>query len=226
MAGYYRLNALGFRVAPGSFVLPAEEFAPVVETSELGAAARREADRILADARSEADRMSSAAVEACEAEKRRGFEEGARDAQMKAMERLLRENVVLDAKLRRIEKDLSALVVACTRKLIEGFDDLARAEAVAKAALKTMRHEKKAELRVPSALYPRFRQSVTRFATEFPEIELIDVVEDATLVNSQIIVETAVGRVDGDLAQRLDDLDALLRGAHAEAHSQAKEEER
>lgn len=104
MVGYYRVSDLGFRVAPGSFVLPVEGFAPVAEASALIEAAQARAEEIVADA-----------VEARETEKQRGFEEGLREARLAAIERMLRESVVLDARLRDVEKDLTGLVVACTR---------------------------------------------------------------------------------------------------------------
>jgi hypothetical protein len=47
--------------------------------------------------------------------------------------------------------------------------------------------------------------------------ELVDVVEDSTLEGSHIILETSIGRVDGNIGQRLSDLDVIIHRAHASA---------
>ena len=80
MVAYYRLKEFGFRVAPGAFVAPAAEFDAIAQASALVEAARAEAQRIVEDAE-----------KVREAEKERGFREGAREAQLRAMEQLLKE---------------------------------------------------------------------------------------------------------------------------------------
>ncbi len=50
------------------------------------------------------------------------------------------------------------LVLACVRKLVDGFDDRAKAEATVRSALKQMRREKRAELRVAPSLWRPFQR--------------------------------------------------------------------
>jgi type III secretion protein L len=87
--------------------------------------------------------------------------------------------------------------------------------------MKQMRREKVAELRVSSSLHEHFRARISAIASEFPEVRLVDVVEDSTLEPSRVILETSIGRVDGDIAQRLDDLETVIRSAHAKASADA-----
>ncbi len=212
MVGYYRLNDFGFRLEAGTYVLEAQDAARLERANDILAEAEATAAKILVDAQT-----------AYEQEKKRGYEEGWQQARQTAVERLLHENVVLDKGLRKIERGIVNLVVDCVRKLIDGFDDVARAEAMVKSALKSMRREKKAELRVPPPLYAHFRKSIGRVSEEFPEIELVDVVEDASLEDSQIILETAIGRVEGNLGRRIEELALLLRDAHARANADRRE---
>ncbi len=200
MAHLYRIEPLGFRLAAGGHVLAAEEAAAIVEADALIAAARAEAAAIVEDAR-----------RVREDERQRGYEEGLAQAAIAAAERLLDESRVLDEGLRTIEQDLTRVVVASVRKLVGEFDDRERAESVVRAALRQMRREKRAELRVGPAHFAHFRDTIGAIIKEFPEIELVDVVEDGALDGTHGVVETPVGRVDADFNGRLDDLAALIR---------------
>jgi type III secretion protein L len=210
VVGYYRLNELGFKLSAGAHIIRRSEFA-----------ALEEANQILSDAEATAAQIGEEAKEAYEVEKQRGYEDGLVEARIHAVGQLLHENHQLDQGLLGIERDLSRLVAGCIRKFIDNFDDAARAEALVKAAMKQMRREKVAELRVPTKLYPHFRERITAIVNEFPEVQLIDVIEDPSLDPSRIILETSIGRVDGNIVQRLEDLEAVIRSAHAKIAADA-----
>jgi type III secretion protein L len=112
-----------------------------------------------------------------------------------------------------VERDLAAVVAASVRKLIDTFDDATRAEAVVRGALRQMRREKKAELRVSTEQLAHFRDAIGAIIKEFPEVELVDVIEDTSLTAPQVVLETSIGRVEGDFGQRLKELDEILRTA-------------
>ncbi len=210
MGGYYRLNTLGFKLSAGAHVVPRAEFTAI-----------EEANQILSDAEATAAEILQQAKGAYEAEKLRGYEDGLVEAQIESVGQLLHENQQLDQGLLGIERDLSRLVAGCVRKFIAGFDGAARAEALVNAAMKQMRREKVAELRVPTELYEYFRERITAIVSEFPEVQLVDVVEDPSLDPARIILETSIGRVDGNIAQRLNDLEAVIRSAHAKVSADA-----
>jgi type III secretion protein L len=201
MAGYYRLKELGFSLAAGAHVLPKDAVEPLAAATALVDEAHRSAEQIVADAR-----------EAYEAEKRRGYEEGLALAKLEAARMLLAETDLLDRKLAGAEAELTDVVVTAVRRLVQGFSDREKAEILVRAALKQMRREKKAELRVSHEQYFELRESITGILQEFPEVELVDVVEDPTLVAPQVIVETSIGRVEGDIGRHLDELEAIVTG--------------
>jgi type III secretion protein L len=206
MVGYYRLNEFGFKLAAGAHIVRRSDFAALQEASAL-----------LSEAEAASTQIRHQANETYHREKRRGYEDGLVEARIQSVGQLLDENRELDQGLLGIERDLARLVTDCVRKFIDGFDDIVRAETFVKAALKQMRREKVAELRVPTCRYGHFLEKIAAIASEFPEIKLVDVVEDPSLEPSRIILETSIGRVDGNIDQRLDDLEAVIRSAHARA---------
>jgi type III secretion protein L len=204
MVGVYRLKGMGYRVASGAHVVPAAAF-EALET----------ADRIVAAAEAEAARILGEAQAAHDAEMRRGHAEGLRQAQMEAIARLVGETAELDRGLAAAEGELTRLVVAAVKKIIAEFDEVARAEAVVKASLAHMRREKRAELLVPPALVEPLRARMAAILAEFPDVELVEVTADATLADDRVVLVSPIGRVDADLAGRIDALETVLRTAHA-----------
>lgn len=202
MVGYYRLKELGYRLPAGTQILSKEEFAPIAQATAL-----------LADAEARAAAIVAESEAAYQRECARGYEDGMAKARLEAAERLLEESGILDAKLREIERDLAQVVTTCVRKLVDTFDDITRAEATVRGALKQMRREKKAELRVSSEQLAHFRAAIGDIIKDFPEVELVDVIEDTSLVAPQVILETSIGRVEGDFGRRLAELEEILRTA-------------
>lgn len=214
MVAYYRLRELGFRLPAGASIIPKEEFRPVEDASAL-----------LAEAEARAREIVAGAEAAYQRECERGYQDGLARANLEAAERLLRESDILDAKLRDVEHDLANVVAASVRKLTDTFDDVARAEAVVRGALKEMRKERRAELRVAPEQLAHFRAAIGRIISEFPEVELVDVVEDSSLQAPQVVLETSVGRVEGDFGRTIDELERAIKTATARQPDRASENE-
>lgn len=204
MGDAYRLKEFGFDLPSGCHVLPDDT------VRALDAAAE-----IVRSAEARACDMSERAELAFEQRRRDGYEAGLDEARRESLRRLLAENAQLDAGLRACEADLARLVASCARKLLGDFDDGARAEAVVRDALRRMRREKRAELRVAPEQAAALRSRLGAILAEFPEIELVDVVPDAALTPPRIVLESRIGRVEGDFAARLAELDELILAAAA-----------
>ena len=202
MVGYYRIRELGFRLASGAHIIPKAVFEPVEGACAIVDAARQLSDTIVEDAKRTFEEM-----------KQRGYEEGMAQARLEAVERLVEEQRALDTRIAALEGDVSELVIAAVRSLVDSFDDNAKAEILVRASVRQMRREKKAELRVSPEQYPYLREAIGTIIADFPEVELVDVVADDTLVSPQIIVETAIGRVEGDMGRNIDDLALAIRNA-------------
>ncbi|MBC8130271.1 MAG: type III secretion system stator protein SctL [Rhizobiaceae bacterium] len=202
MVGYYRLRELGFRLSAGAHVLPKSAFAPIEAATDILVEADAMAAETLAQSRG-----------AYEEERRRGYEEGLAAARLDAAERLLRENDALDRSLAALEGGIVDIVIESVRRLVAEFDDRAKAETLVRRALKQMRREKRAELRVAPSQFDEMRGAIDGIIEDFPEVDLVDVVEDAALEAPQIILETSIGRVEGDLGASLQALEAAIRSA-------------
>ena len=202
MAGYYKLKPLGFTLAAGAHVLPRAEVEPIEAATALLDEAKQQAEAIVAEAR-----------QAFEDEKRRGYDEGLTAGRIEAARMLLAETELLDGKLAGIETELAGLVVASVRRLVQGFSDREKAEILVREALKQMRREKKAELRVAPEQYAELRDRIEDIRKDFPEVQLIDLVEDPALKPPQIVVETSIGRVEGDLGRHLEELERAITDA-------------
>ena len=210
MVGYYRLRDLGFRLPSGAQILSKAQFEPVDAASAL-----------LAEAEAQAARVVAVAGEEFVREQLRGYQEGRERAQLEAVEWLLGEERILDQRLADIEKRIASVVIASVRRLIEGFDDRLKAESMVRSALRQMRRERRAELRVSPEQLADMKLSIGSIVADFPEVELVDVVEDATLVPPQIILETKIGRVEGDLGRSIERLEATVRATLANAGKEA-----
>lgn len=200
MVGPYRLGRLDFTLPAGAHVLPPEMVRALEGATALLEAAEDKAAAIIADA----ERVHRE-------ERERGHREGLAAARLDAFERLIGESAGLDAALQALEPELTLLVLGSVAKLVDGFDERAKAEATVRSALKQMRREKRAELRVAPSQYAYFSESVASITAQFPELDLLDVVEDAGLVAPRVIVETPIGRVDGDLGDNIAGLERALR---------------
>lgn len=210
MVAYYRLKELGYALAPGTHVIPPEVFEPVAAATTLLSDAEARAAEIVAEAETAYARRSD-----------EGYADGLARAGLEAVERLLRESAVLDAGLKAVEAEMARIVAASVRKLVEGFDDHARAQAVVRGALRQMRREKRSELRVSSAQFPAFKANVAAIIADFPEVELVDVVEDTALTGAQVVLESSIGRVEAEFGASLADLEAIIRGVAEAAEARA-----
>lgn len=195
----YRFKDLGFQLPEGSGLIKADAAADLGRANDVVATAEERAAQIVEDAKQH-----------FESERARGFREGQDAAKQEALDRLLTEHQTLEQRLSAMESSLARLVTASVRKIVSSFNDADLAEALVHSALGKVRRENRVQLRVPETLTEAFKSRVDRLIAAFPEIEFIDLVEDPTLVAPNIILETAVGRIDCDLSTKLDDLDRLV----------------
>ncbi|MEL6681608.1 MAG: hypothetical protein AAFQ09_03070 [Pseudomonadota bacterium] len=195
----YRFKELGFRLPAGSGLIKAADTGKLTAADDIVVAARTQAAEIVKDAK-----------EHHESERARGFAEGQKAAQQAALDRLMQEQATLDAGLAKIDASLARLVLATVRKIIHDFDDISLAEALIKSGLTKVRREKRVQIRIPEALSEGLRARVDGLRTAFPHIEFMDIVEDPGLTAPNIVLETAIGRIDCDISAKLTQLEETV----------------
>jgi type III secretion protein L len=198
----YRLKELGFRIPVGGQIIKAAE-AESLSVSTL----------LVEEAEKKAAGIVEKAEQHYEEEKARGYREGLANAAMEAVNRLLDEEAVLETSLVSIDEDLADIVLACVRKIIGKFDDHALARAYIGNAVRQMRRQKRIRLSISSEQYGNIKEHIAAMAADFTEIDSIDVVESLSLTGTQFIMESEIGRIDGSVAENLDDLGAQLKTA-------------
>jgi type III secretion protein L len=194
-----RLIALGTALRPDAHRIPAGEAETLARAGEILAEAERQAAEIAEEAKRGYER-----------ECRRGFETGRAEGQAAVLKRVLEEQAVLDRNLADLEQDIAELAISVARAVIGKAAEGEVALALAQRALREMRREKRAELRVAPPLVAEVRARIESILGEFPEIELVNVVEDSSLEAGKVVLESKLGRVDADVEMLLAEFDAHL----------------
>jgi type III secretion protein L len=201
MVDYYRLKDMHLQLGAGTRIIKRAEMAELEEATDVLAAARQKAAEIVA----EAERLR-------EVERRRGYEEGLKTAETEAFERLIREQALLDDALERSRAEITDLVLGCARSIVQHFDPVDVAVSMTRSALGRMRREKRCQLFAPASIAADIQSRVAAILADFPEIELVDVVEDASLTAPDVVLVSALGRVSCSLDDAIAALEAALRG--------------
>lgn len=202
MVELYRLGEIGVGLSPAATVLKREAVDAVARAEDIVAAAEARAAEIIRDAE---------AVHA--AEKERGYREGKAEAAREALAAAIADQAALDAALARVEADLANLVIAAMRHILAEMEPLPVAQELARAGLRKMRQERRAQLFVAPSLAEGMRGTVEAITAHFPEVELLDVVEDPTLEPPSVVVQSSLGKVSCVLEDAIADVEVLVREA-------------
>lgn len=204
MVDYYRLKEIGLQLGAGTRIIKRAEMADLENATNIIIAARQRAADIVA----EAERLR-------EEERRRGHEEGLKAAEAETFERLIREQAQFDDALERSRAEITDLVLACTRSIVQHLNPADVAVSMTRTALGRMRREKRCQLFAPASIAAEIQARIETILADFPEIELVDVVEDAGLTAPNVVLVSALGRVSCSLDESMLALEAALRGGMA-----------
>ncbi|MGR3483846.1 MAG: type III secretion system stator protein SctL [Paracoccaceae bacterium] len=199
MADAIRLSLAGLTLPPRGGVLTRAEVEAAQGATDLLEAAGAEAEAIRA--RAVADREAAVAE---------GLAQGRAEAAREAAARLAAESAVLDRALAGVEAQLATLVADAVREIVGDIDADERIRRTVRAALAQMRSQKRARLHVPTEGLAPTRAAIAEIGAEFPEVELIDVIEDPKLGGTDLRLETDLGVVSFVMDDTLDELRALL----------------
>ncbi len=158
-----------------------------------------DAQATLAAAAAQAELITGQAEAALEAERRRGYEEGLEAARLEAAERLI-DNVAQQVEFfSRVESRMVDLVMDAVRTIVFGFDDRERLLAVVRNVLAAARSQKQVTLRLPPDQMSVLRPEVEQLKSQFPGLEVLELVADAQLSGDACVLESEVGVVEASL---------------------------
>ncbi len=147
--------------------------------------------------------ITGEAEAALEAERQRGYAEGLEAAKLEAAERLI-DNVAQQVEFfSRVETRMVDLVMEAVRTIIFGFNDRERLLATVRNVLAAARSQKQVTLRLPPDQMAHARAETDTLKSEFPGLEVLDLVADAQLSGDACILETEVGIVEASLETQM-----------------------
>jgi flagellar assembly protein FliH len=186
---------------------------PEERAAHIIAAARREADRILADARAEGQMI-----------RRRAREEGHEEGRQAGMEQAMQEyedglgiltrtaDVVVsqaDALVRAAERDLARLAVAVAGKVIQRSveQDPEIVLGIARAAISQTEGTRSLVLRVSPKDMELVLSAHDELVKSSPDLRNLKVVEDPRIERGGCVVEMEVGHVDARIDEQLNEIE-------------------
>ena len=201
MAGFIRLKPGGIEIEPGQRLLRAAAYREYADAAALIESARLEAERI--------HREAGAAFEA---EKRRGYEEGLRQARLEQAEQmmaLVADNIEFIAS---VERQMAEVVTAAVRKILGEFEEPELTLRLVRQALAVVRDQKRVTLRIAPELADAARAELQRLLAAHPGIGFLEVSPDPRLQPGACLLESELGVVEADLQTQLQALERALRG--------------
>ena len=193
-------GTLQAHIASGSRVVRAADIAAWAEAEGLIAAARAQADAIVAGAQA-----------AFEEERQRGYADGMAEAQMEQAEKMIDTVGRTIDYFARVEGDMVALVMAAVRKIIDGFDDAERVLIVVKNALSVVRNQKQMTLRLHPQQVDVVRSRVNDLLAAYPGVGYLDIVGDGRLSMESCILESEIGLVEASIEGQIKALEGAFQ---------------
>lgn len=188
------------QVDPSRLVMPSEEVAVWMDAQAL-----------LSRAREDADRIRQEALDALEAHKRKGYEEGLAAAQMEQAERMIDNASRMVDFFASVEQRMVGLVMESMRRIIDDFDDTQRVMAVVRSGLAVLRNQKQLTLRLAPQHVEAVKERAAELLSAFPGIGMLDIVGDSRLKGDAAILESDIGVVEASTEMQLQALEQGFR---------------
>ena len=193
-------RSLPMQLAPGTRIVPAADVAAWTDAQGLLAAARAQAQAIVASAQ-----------EQLAQERARGYAEGVAEAKMEQMEKMIETVGRTVEYFAAVENDVVTLVMGAVRKIIDGYDDNERVMMVVRGALSVVRNQKQMTLRVPPERLDSLRARVNELLAAYPGVGYLDMVADARLKGDACILESEIGLVEASMDGQITALEGAFR---------------
>ena len=191
-------RSLPMQLAPGTRIVPAADVAAWTDAQGLLAAARAQAQAIVASAQ-----------EQLAQERARGYAEGVAEAKMEQMEKMIETVGRTVEYFAAVENDVVALVMGAVRKIVDDFDDEQRVLTVVKNALSVVRNQKQMTLRLHPSQVETVRGHVNDLLAAYPGVGYLDILADGRLQPDACILESEIGMVEASIEGQI----AALQGA-------------
>lgn len=184
---------------PSQKIVTAEEYQTYLDAESLIAAARSEAEKIVADAHEEFERQ-----------KTEGYKQGLAQARMDIAEEMVDSVSKTVDYFSGLEGRIVDLVVKAVKKVIGELDDRDCIVRIVKNALAVARNQSKVTIRVCGDQLEAVQGRLDEIMRPYPAVQYIDVVADPRLQTGGCILETEIGVVDASIDVQLQAIEKSL----------------
>ncbi|MDF2377669.1 MAG: HrpE/YscL family type III secretion apparatus protein [Verrucomicrobiales bacterium] len=195
----FRLAKSQLEFVENRAILPAREYAALVEAEGLIEAARAEAERIRREAEEEYAKRRA-----------EGYEAGLEKGKAEIAERMVDYMGRSAAYFSKVEGVLIDVVMRAARRVIGEFDQKEVVERVVRRALEATRNEGHVTVRVAPALADDLKSRIGDILGGFPKVEFLEVVPDGRVPEGGCILETELGFVDASLETQFKAIEKAL----------------
>jgi type III secretion protein L len=189
------------QLAPQGKILRREEVSLWSKGEALLARTRVHADAILAMAHVSADE-----------ERMRGFSAGVNAARSEQAQLILDMVARRDMYLGSVEKDLIGVVANAVRKIVGEFDDFEKTRIAVAGALKALRKQAVATIRVGPSNYEEIRASASILMRLCPNLEVLEVEMDPRLKPGACTLISDIGVVETDIETQIRAIESAIGG--------------
>lgn len=193
---------MAFRIRNANSSISVDPSARVLKGETVDTMA--EAKDIIEQAKQEADQIRKDALDAFEAEKKRGFEEGIAEARLEEAERML-DNVSRTVNyFEKIEHDVVGLVSTAVTKVIGELDSQDLIFRIVRTGLAAVRTQNQVTVRLNPAESDAVKDKINDLLSAYPAISYLSVEPDVRLAPGACILETEIGSVEASLDTQLE----------------------
>jgi type III secretion protein L len=184
---------------PGSKIIPADEYAGIVNAKAIVERAKDQAKAIVTKASHQSQTTLAAADKVYEDEKQRGHAEGFEAGSQKVVETLFSMVEKGIEYVEKLEGTLVYVVRQSLAKILGEVEDNQKIVAIVRQALKMVKDSKGVKLRLHPDNVGVVRTRLDEVLATLPTSPTIDCSPDSTMTKDQCILETEFGIVDASL---------------------------
>lgn len=174
-------------------VLKEAEYAALLDAAQLLEAARREAERIVAQAARQAEERQ-----------RRGYEDGVQAGRAEVAQRMASDALASERQLHQLRSAMAGIVVKAVGQFMADADPALLYQAALLRVETLIRSESFVSVRVAPAQESALRRALTRLRSEAEWVPSVAVQPDPTLPDGACVVQTGSGTIEIGLQAQLD----------------------
>jgi type III secretion protein L len=182
----------GKLASAGTPVVKKDEFSALLEAREIVASAHRYGDALKAEMR-----------EQVEAARRAGYEAGMKQARTDFSSTVVSTVAEMETAFARLELRIVNTVMGALQQILGRIDDRTLMEQLVRRVLSQSRQGKQLRLRVAAGQFDEVNQWLSEVIKEFPDIEFVDVLKDASAAPGTCVLESEFGAIDASLDVQL-----------------------